>query len=65
MGDDIQYVVIAVAVAVAVAYAGWRIYRALKHADDPCYGCEGCALKAAKQRHQTKKCPKNLADTNN
>ncbi|MBR7019349.1 MAG: FeoB-associated Cys-rich membrane protein [Prevotella sp.] len=65
MRDEIQYVVIAIVVTVAVAYAGWRIYRALRHAADPCYGCEGCALKGAKQRPKTKKCPKNLADTNN
>lgn len=31
--------------AAAVAYAAWRIYRVLSEADDPCKGCEGCALK--------------------
>ena len=42
---NIQYLIVAILLAVAVVYAAWRIYRALRAANDPCYGCEGCQLK--------------------
>lgn len=42
---NIQYIIVAVMLALAVGYAAWRIYRALRAAGDPCYGCEGCQLK--------------------
>lgn len=42
---NIQYLIVAILLAVAVMYAAWRIYRALRAANDPCYGCEGCQLK--------------------
>jgi len=42
---NIQYLIVAILLAVAVMYAAWRIYRALRAAGDPCYGCEGCQLK--------------------
>lgn len=35
-----QYILTALVVAAAVAYAAWRIYDRLKHADR----CRGCAL---------------------
>ena len=42
---NIQYLIVAILLAFAVMYAAWRIYRALRAANDPCYGCEGCQLK--------------------
>ena len=62
---NVQYIILGAILVLAVAYAAWRIYRAIRHANDPCYGCEGCALKDLKQQAKTKKCPKNLQDTNN
>ena len=62
---NVQYIILGAVLVLAVTYAGWRIYRALRHANDPCYGCEGCALKDLKQQAKTKKCPKNLQNTNN
>ena len=41
---NIQYLIVTVILAIAVGYAAWRIYRALRMANDPCYGCEGCEL---------------------
>lgn len=65
MSDGLQYVVIGVVVALAVTYMAWRIYHIIRHSNDPCYGCEGCALKEMKRKEKVKKCPKNLQDTNN
>lgn len=42
---NIQYLIVTVILAIAVGYGAWRIYRALRMANDPCYGCEGCELK--------------------
>ena len=40
-----QEIVIAIILLLCVGYAAYRIYRAVKRANDPCYGCEGCALR--------------------
>ena len=39
------YIVISV-VMLCVAYAAWRFYRVVSLKNDPCCGCEGCALKS-------------------
>ena len=61
---NVQYIILGAVLVLAVTYAGWRIYRTLSHANDPCCGCEGCAMKDLKQQAKAKKCPKNLQDTN-
>jgi len=43
--------VIIILVASAI-YAGWWIFNVIRHAKDPCGGCEGCQLK------DLKNCPK-------
>jgi len=52
-----QYLIIIIVLAAAIGYAAWRIYLAIRHANDPCYGCEGCALKELKQQSRGKKTP--------
>ncbi|MBQ6378820.1 MAG: FeoB-associated Cys-rich membrane protein [Prevotella sp.] len=42
-------------IALAVGYAAWRGYRAFRRANDPCYGCSGCALKEAQKAACKKK----------
>ena len=57
---DMQTALVALAIALSVGYAAYRVWQALRKASDPCYGCEGCALreqiKTAK-RHKHKKAP--------
>ena len=50
-----QGVIVAIILSVAVGYAARRIYINFRRANDPCYGCTGCALKDIKQK---KKCEK-------
>lgn len=47
-----QYIIIAFVLGWAVAYACIRIYRAIRHANDKCYGCSGCALHDAMIKKQ-------------
>ena len=61
---NVQYIILGVILVLAVAYAAWRIYHVFHHADDPCCCCEGCSMKEMKRQGKTKKCPKNLQDTN-
>lgn len=55
---NIQYLIVTVILAIAVGYAAWRIYRAFRMANDPCYGCEGCELKELRKTalHKNKPC---------
>jgi hypothetical protein len=41
----IQYIAVALCIAAAIAYASWRMHKSLKKTNEPCCGCEGCALK--------------------
>lgn len=41
----VQYLLIGIVLVVAVSYGAWRIWQALKTANDPCAGCPGCNLK--------------------
>ncbi|MBR5350644.1 MAG: FeoB-associated Cys-rich membrane protein [Prevotella sp.] len=54
---SIQYLIIIIVLAMAIGYAAWRIYLAIRHANDPCYGCAGCALKDIKRHQLGKKTP--------
>jgi hypothetical protein len=40
-----QSVITYLVIALAVGYAAWRAYLVFRRANDPCYGCSGCALK--------------------
>lgn len=40
----IQYIIIGIITALAIAYAAYRIYKNIMVGNDPCYGCEGCAI---------------------
>jgi len=53
----LQLAVVLVVVVLSLAYAGWRLFTALSHAGDPCYGCDGCELKklACKQKKDEQK----------
>ncbi len=39
-------------VLLSVAYAAWRVYLLLTSRQNPCDGCEGCALKGSKTRKE-------------
>jgi len=45
-----QYVIIAAVLIIAVGYAAWRVFQALRHAGDPCYGCQGCQLQQLRRQ---------------
>ncbi len=69
-----QWLIVIVAVALSVAYLLYRLWKALTSVNDPCQGCDGCALRdemrsrrrsAFLQNHKKKPCekknkPKNL-----
>ena len=42
-------------ILLAASYAAWRVYKALKAANDPCHGCEGCALRDIKRKKDCEK----------
>jgi hypothetical protein len=50
-----QELLVTIVILAAVAYGGWRAYQAFRRAGDPCYGCDGCPLKAQKQAQLKKK----------
>jgi len=50
-----QMVIALLVVSMACIYAIWRIYQTLRHHDDPCQGCVGCALKTEKRLEKQKK----------
>lgn len=62
-----QLIIVIAVIALAIAYAAYRLYLSIKHAGDPCYGCDGCALKDVKKKkkHSKKKeCPKQQISCN-
>ena len=50
-----QIAIIALILLLCVGYAAYRIHQAIKHANDPCRGCDGCALR---NQLKNKSCPK-------
>ena len=50
-----QLVVVGIVLVAAVGYAARRIYINFRMANDPCYGCAGCALKDMKQKEKCEK----------
>ena len=53
--DMWQLGVVIVILVAAVGYAARHIYINFKKANDPCYGCTGCALKDMKDRKNCEK----------
>jgi len=52
----VQYIIIGIAVVLSAAYVAYRVFNAIRHAGDPCYGCAGCALKdIQRKKHKNKK----------
>ena len=39
-----QIAAVVIIIVLALSHAGYRIYKALRAAGDPCYGCAGCAI---------------------
>jgi hypothetical protein len=59
-----QMVIVYIVIAMAVAYSLWRIKKRLTQVNDPCAGCQGCALKGKikeKSECEVKKTSKYLA----
>ncbi len=50
-----QELLVFIVLLAAGGYGSWRIYKALRKTEDPCYGCAGCPLKAQKQAEKKKK----------
>ena len=42
-------------IALAAGFALWRAYQVFRRANDPCYGCGGCALKELREASKKKK----------
>ena len=55
MTSTLQTILVTAFVALSVLYLARRVWRVLRHADDPCWGCEGCALKEMKNRQKSSK----------
>ena len=53
-GQVFQMAAVASVLVVAVAYALWRVVGRIRRANNPCATCEGCPLKAAKQKNNKK-----------
>ena len=47
-----QITIVICCIIAAMAYATFRIRKTIRQASDPCAGCQGCALKEAKQKNQ-------------
>jgi hypothetical protein len=50
-----QIAIIIIVVALSIAYAVYRLHQAIQGANDPCYGCKGCALREQMRQKQHKK----------
>lgn len=46
---------VGIVVAASAVYAGWRVYEAFRAPDDPCRGCQGCALRDAQRKVAARK----------
>ena len=50
-----QLLLVGLVVAASAVYAGWRFYEAIRQTDDPCKGCQGCALREEKRKIEARK----------
>ena len=50
-----QKILVIILLIVAISYALWRIRKAFQANSNPCFGCEGCALKGKIKEKQA--CP--------
>ena len=55
MTEMLQMITLYMIIGGAVGYASWRIYQTFRRANDPCYGCGGCALKDIRKAAKRKK----------
>ena len=55
MMEMLQVITLYMIIGGAVGYASWRIYQTFRRANDPCYGCGGCALKDIRKAAKRKK----------
>jgi hypothetical protein len=53
----VQYIIITIVLLTAIAYVLWRIILIIRHSNDKCYGCSGCAIhdQLMRQRGQGKR----------
>lgn len=54
-----QTVIVLTVIICAVAYSVLRVYKAIKNANDPCHGCEGCKIKEQMKRKRAAGCTKD------
>lgn len=47
MSATFEIIIVAAIVTASASYAIWRFADTLRHPDDPCSNCSGCALKGA------------------
>ena len=50
-----EWIIVYGVLTAAVGYAAWRIYKAIRRNNDPCYGCIGCELKDMKRQMRRQK----------
>lgn len=60
-----QWVIVAVVVGLSVIYLAYRLWRAIGAANDPCRGCEGCALRDEMRQRRGTKHKKTRCDKKN
>ena len=48
-----QKTLVIIILIASALYVGWWIFNVIRHANNPCHGCEGCQLK------ELKHCPKH------
>ena len=55
-----QEIIVAIILLLSVGYAVYRVYKSIRQAGDPCYGCKGCALHEQMKKNE---CYKRKATT--
>ncbi|WP_289299987.1 FeoB-associated Cys-rich membrane protein [Xylanibacter muris] len=45
-----QEIAVYIIIAISLVYGASRIYKSMKNTNDPCNGCDGCALKNLKKK---------------
>ena len=58
----IQHLIIFIVLALSLCYAGYRIYIALKSANNPCYGCKGCSIRKELEKNRKSPAKKSRCD---
>lgn len=50
-----QIIFVYIIIALSVSYIVWRVYKAIRADDNPCRGCDGCALRDIKNKKDCEK----------